>query len=69
MSEKYQKVCYRHFKIEKVIVFAKNRKLAIKNTQKVFSSAKIESVKTNIPLFNEFLQTIRFRNGIYATFF
>lgn len=53
--------------ISKVIIHAENRKLAIEKAQKVFSSAKIEGVKTNIPLFNEFLHSESFNSGKYST--
>jgi len=53
--------------ISKVIIHAENRKLAIEKAQKVFSSAKIEGVKTNIPLFKQFLEAESFLSGIYST--
>ena len=53
--------------ISKVIVHAENRKLAIESAQKVFSSAKIEGVKTNIPLFHQFLEDESFNSGVYST--
>lgn len=53
--------------ISKVIVHAANRKLAIESAQKVFSSAKIEGVKTNIPLFHHFLEDESFNSGVYST--
>lgn len=53
--------------ISKVIVHAENRKLAIESAQKVFSSAKIEGVKTNIPLFHQFLEDESFISGEYST--
>ncbi|WP_144509373.1 acetyl/propionyl/methylcrotonyl-CoA carboxylase subunit alpha [Bacillus sp. FJAT-22090] len=53
--------------ISKVIIHAENRKLAIEKAQKLFSSAKIEGVKTNIPLFHEFLEAESFKSGIYST--
>ncbi|MBD7942809.1 ATP-grasp domain-containing protein [Psychrobacillus sp. Sa2BUA9] len=53
--------------ISKVIIHADNRKLAIEKAQKLFSSAKIEGVKTNIPLFNQFLHDSNFTSGIYST--
>lgn len=53
--------------ISKVIIHAENRKMAIEKAQKVFSSAKIEGVKTNIDLFNQFLHAEGFQNGVYST--
>lgn len=53
--------------ISKVIIHAENRKLAIESAQKVFSSAKIEGVKTNIPLFQQFLDDESFISGEYST--
>ncbi len=53
--------------ISKIIVHAENRKLAIESAQKVFSSAKIEGVKTNIPLFHQFLEDESFISGEYST--
>lgn len=53
--------------ISKVIIHAENRKLAIEKAQKVFSSAKIEGVKTNIDLFDQFLQAESFQSGVYST--
>jgi len=53
--------------ISKVIIHAENRKLAIESAQKVFSSAKIEGVKTNIPLFQQFLEDESFISGEYST--
>ncbi|MFF2752381.1 acetyl/propionyl/methylcrotonyl-CoA carboxylase subunit alpha [Psychrobacillus sp. NPDC058041] len=53
--------------ISKVIIHAENRKLAIEKAQKVFSSAKIEGVKTNIDLFKQFLDAESFKSGIYST--
>lgn len=53
--------------ISKVIVHAENRKLAIEKAQKVFSSAKIEGVKTNLSLFEQFLHAESFTSGVYST--
>ena len=53
--------------ISKVIIHAENRKMAIEKAQKVFSSAKIEGVKTNIELFKQFLDADSFKSGIYST--
>lgn len=53
--------------ISKVIIYAENRGLAIEKAQKVFSSAKIEGVKTNIELFQQFLHAESFISGIYST--
>ncbi len=53
--------------IAKVIVHDTNRELAIEKAQKIFSSAKIEGVKTNIPLFKRFLHAESFTSGIYST--
>lgn len=53
--------------ISKVIIHEENRKLAIEKAQKVFSSVKIEGVKTNIPFFNQFLQAESFDSGVYST--
>ena len=53
--------------IAKVIVHAENRQLAIESAQKVFSSAKIEGVKTNISLFQQFLEDESFTSGDYST--
>ncbi|WP_313891385.1 biotin carboxylase N-terminal domain-containing protein [Psychrobacillus sp.] len=53
--------------ISKVIVHAENRELTIEQAQKVFSSAKIEGVKTNIELFHQFLQAKSFTSGVYST--
>lgn len=53
--------------ISKVIIHAENRKIAIEKAQKVFASAKIEGVKTNIPLFNQLLKAESFSSGVYST--
>ena len=53
--------------ISKVIIHRENRNLAIESAQKVFSSAKIEGVKTNIPLFQKFLKDESFVRGEYST--
>ncbi|TQR17828.1 acetyl-CoA carboxylase biotin carboxylase subunit [Psychrobacillus vulpis] len=53
--------------ISKVIIHAENRDKAIEKAQKVFSSAKIEGVKTNINLFYQFLNADSFKSGVYST--
>ncbi len=53
--------------IAKVIVYEEDRSLAIEKAQKVFASAKIEGVKTNIPLFEQFLHAEDFKSGVYST--
>lgn len=53
--------------ISKIIIHSENRKLAIEKAQKFFSSAKIEGVRTNISLFDQFLHDSKFESGIYST--
>ncbi|KQL36563.1 acetyl/propionyl/methylcrotonyl-CoA carboxylase subunit alpha [Psychrobacillus sp. FJAT-21963] len=53
--------------IAKIIIHESNRELAIEKAQKVFSSAKIEGVKTNIDLFDRFLHAESFNSGVYST--
>ncbi|MER2007886.1 biotin carboxylase N-terminal domain-containing protein [Psychrobacillus sp. BL-248-WT-3] len=53
--------------ISKVIIHAENRRLAIEKAQKLFSSAKIEGVRTNISLFDQFLHDSTFESGVYST--
>ncbi|WP_391120784.1 acetyl/propionyl/methylcrotonyl-CoA carboxylase subunit alpha [Psychrobacillus sp. L3] len=53
--------------ISKVIIHEENRKMAIEKAQKVFGSAKIEGVKTNMDLFHQFLDAESFKSGVYST--
>ena len=53
--------------IAKVIVKSDTRQDAIGKAQKFFSSVKIEGVKTNVPLFQEFLGAQAFQDGTYTT--
>jgi acetyl-CoA carboxylase biotin carboxylase subunit len=53
--------------IAKVIIKAETRSSAIEKARKFFSSVTIEGVKTNVPLFNEFLDAEVFEDGTYTT--
>jgi acetyl-CoA carboxylase biotin carboxylase subunit len=53
--------------IAKVIVHSESRQEAINKAQKFFSSVRIEGVKTNVALFQEFLGAKAFQEGTYTT--
>lgn len=53
--------------ISKVIIRGSDRTEAIANSQKFFHQAVIDGVKTNIPLFKEFIESQEFISGEYAT--
>lgn len=53
--------------IAKVIIKSDSREQAIAKAQQFFSSAEIEGVKTNVPLFQEFLGAQAFQDGTYNT--
>lgn len=53
--------------IAKVIIKGSTRATAIEKAQSFFSSVTIEGVKTNVPLFNAFLDAEEFKNGTYTT--
>ncbi len=53
--------------IAKVIVHSESREEAIAKAQKFFSAVIIEGVKTNVPLFQEFLGARAFLEGTYTT--
>ena len=53
--------------IAKVIVHADSRHEAINKAHKFFSSVRIEGVKTNVALFQEFLGAKAFQEGTYTT--
>ncbi|KOF10322.1 biotin carboxylase [Planococcus glaciei] len=53
--------------ISKVIITGSDRIDAIRKSQNFFNHATITGVKTNIPLFKEFVESQEFVNGDYAT--
>ncbi len=53
--------------ISKVIVHAPTREEAIQKSETFLSKVEIEGLKTNIPLFNNFLKSEEFRTGDYST--
>ena len=53
--------------IAKVIVHSDSRQEAINKAQTFFSSVRIEGVKTNVALFQEFLGAKAFQEGTYTT--
>ncbi|MFD1031077.1 acetyl-CoA carboxylase biotin carboxylase subunit [Metaplanococcus flavidus] len=53
--------------ISKVIITGEDRLEAISKSQKFFNHATIDGVKTNIPLFKEFIESQEFVSGEYAT--
>jgi len=53
--------------ISKVIVHAPTRKEAIRKSEAFLSEVIIEGLKTNIPLFNNFLKSEEFSSGDYST--
>jgi acetyl-CoA carboxylase, biotin carboxylase subunit len=53
--------------ISKVIVHAPTREEAIRKSETFLSKVEIEGLKTNIPLFNNFLKSEEFRTGDYST--
>ncbi|WP_033543531.1 acetyl-CoA carboxylase biotin carboxylase subunit [Planococcus sp. CAU13] len=53
--------------ISKVIITGTDRVDALAKSQKFFNHATIEGVKTNIPLFREFIESQEFISGEYAT--
>ncbi|WP_019414397.1 acetyl/propionyl/methylcrotonyl-CoA carboxylase subunit alpha [Paenisporosarcina sp. TG20] len=53
--------------IAKVIVQSESREEAIIKAQNFFSSVKIEGIKTNVALFQEFLGAKAFQDGTYNT--
>lgn len=53
--------------IAKVIVQADTRKEVLHQAQKFFSSVMIEGVRTNVPLFQQFIGAQAFQDGTYTT--
>jgi len=53
--------------ISKVIIKGDDRVDALSKSQKFFNHATIDGVKTNIPLFREFIESQEFISGEYAT--
>jgi len=53
--------------IAKVIIQSETRDEAIIKAQRFFSSVTIEGIKTNVPLFQEFLGANAFQDGTYTT--
>lgn len=53
--------------IAKIIVKGETRSTAIEKAQNFFASVTIEGVKTNVPLFQAFLNAEEFKNGTYTT--
>ena len=53
--------------ISKVIIHSATREEAIEKSKTFFSGVEIEGLRTNIPLFNEFLDSEAFRSGDYTT--
>lgn len=53
--------------IAKVIIHAENREKAIEQSKTFFSLVKIEGLKTNLPLFKEFMESEEFKQGDYHT--
>lgn len=53
--------------IAKIIVKGETRSSAIEKAQNFFASVTIEGVKTNVPLFQAFLNAEEFKNGTYTT--
>lgn len=53
--------------ISKVIIKGDDRVDALSKSQKFFNHATIDGVKTNIPLFKEFIESQEFISGEYAT--
>ncbi|WP_203332535.1 acetyl-CoA carboxylase biotin carboxylase subunit [Planococcus beigongshangi] len=53
--------------ISKVIITGDNRIDALAKSQKFFAHTSIDGVKTNIPLFREFIESQEFISGEYAT--
>lgn len=53
--------------IAKVIVHGKDREEALEKSREFFKGASIEGLKTNIPFFQEFVQSEQFGNGDYTT--
>ena len=53
--------------ISKVIIRGSDRMEALSKSQKFFNHATIDGVKTNIPLFKEFIESQEFISGEYAT--
>ncbi|QHJ70875.1 acetyl-CoA carboxylase biotin carboxylase subunit [Planococcus halotolerans] len=53
--------------ISKVIITGTDRMDALSKSQKFFNHATIDGVKTNIPLFKEFIESQEFISGEYAT--
>ncbi|WP_438316873.1 acetyl-CoA carboxylase biotin carboxylase subunit [Sporosarcina sp. FA9] len=53
--------------ISKVIVHAETREKAIEKSKTFLAGVQIEGLKTNLPLFNEFLDFERFQTGDYTT--
>lgn len=53
--------------ISKVIIHGKDREEALSKSQKFFTHVTINGVKTNIPLFKEFIVSEPFASGDYAT--
>ncbi|TAA72086.1 acetyl-CoA carboxylase biotin carboxylase subunit [Planococcus salinarum] len=53
--------------ISKVIIKGHDRVEALSKSQKFFNHATIDGVKTNIPLFKEFIESQEFISGEYAT--
>ncbi|MCM3610727.1 ATP-grasp domain-containing protein [Planococcus sp. MERTA32b] len=53
--------------ISKVIITGTDRTDAILNSREFFNRATIDGVKTNIPLFKEFIESQEFISGEYAT--
>ncbi|MDN7244282.1 acetyl-CoA carboxylase biotin carboxylase subunit [Planococcus shenhongbingii] len=53
--------------ISKVIITGSDRAEALRKSQNFFNHATIVGVKTNIPLFKEFIESQEFASGEYAT--
>lgn len=53
--------------ISKVIITGTDRMDALSKSQKFFNHATIDGVKTNLPLFKEFIESQEFISGEYAT--
>ncbi|MCG3090203.1 acetyl-CoA carboxylase biotin carboxylase subunit [Sporosarcina cyprini] len=53
--------------IAKVIIQAENREEAIERSKTFFAQVGIEGLKTNLPLFKEFIESEEFKQGDYHT--
>ncbi|KXH79887.1 acetyl/propionyl/methylcrotonyl-CoA carboxylase subunit alpha [Sporosarcina sp. HYO08] len=53
--------------IAKVIVYASTREEAIDKSREFLTNVKVEGIKTNVPFFNQFIQTDEFISGKYTT--